>query len=287
MIADGLTGRKGKGGFYRMESAATARRSSRRSTSRPASTADASRRAWRASTPRRAPAKGRGLRALVEHPDRGGRYAWRMLSQTLAYAASLVPADRRRHRLRRRGDAHRLQLGVGAVRAARPDRPRLVRRAARGRGPAGAGAARARWATGTFYRVEGGKLQQLRVIDGSYSRRAARPRACCCSPTSSAPAKPVAKNGSAQPLGSRRRRPLPRVPHQDERARRRRRCACSRKAIGLIDGSRRWKALVIYNEGEQLLGRRQHRHRPVRRQHRALAGDRGADRRGASRSSRR
>src|SRR4030095_11695370 len=33
-----------------------------------------------------------GLRALVEHPDRGGRYAWRVLAATLAYAAGLVPA---------------------------------------------------------------------------------------------------------------------------------------------------------------------------------------------------
>jgi 3-hydroxyacyl-CoA dehydrogenase len=32
-----------------------------------------------------------GLRALVEHPDRGGQYAWRVLSHTLSYAASLVP----------------------------------------------------------------------------------------------------------------------------------------------------------------------------------------------------
>src|SRR4029078_5973299 len=41
-----------------------------------------------------AKAAGKGeaaLRALVEHPDRGGQYAWRMLSQILAYAASLVP----------------------------------------------------------------------------------------------------------------------------------------------------------------------------------------------------
>jgi 3-hydroxyacyl-CoA dehydrogenase len=33
-----------------------------------------------------------GLRALVGHDDRGGRFAWGLLSQTLAYAASLVPA---------------------------------------------------------------------------------------------------------------------------------------------------------------------------------------------------
>ena len=39
----------------------------------------------------REPAPLRDLRALVEHPDRGGRYAWRVLLDTLGYAAALVP----------------------------------------------------------------------------------------------------------------------------------------------------------------------------------------------------
>jgi 3-hydroxyacyl-CoA dehydrogenase len=33
----------------------------------------------------------RGLRALVEHPDDHGRFAWRVLARTLSYAASLLP----------------------------------------------------------------------------------------------------------------------------------------------------------------------------------------------------
>ena len=32
-----------------------------------------------------------GLRALVEFPDRGGRFAWRVLARTLSYAAGLIP----------------------------------------------------------------------------------------------------------------------------------------------------------------------------------------------------
>jgi 3-hydroxyacyl-CoA dehydrogenase len=36
-------------------------------------------------------AKRGGLKALVEHPDRGGQFAWTVLSHTLAYVASLVP----------------------------------------------------------------------------------------------------------------------------------------------------------------------------------------------------
>jgi 3-hydroxyacyl-CoA dehydrogenase len=33
----------------------------------------------------------RGLRALVEYPDKYGRFAWRVLARTLSYAASLLP----------------------------------------------------------------------------------------------------------------------------------------------------------------------------------------------------
>jgi len=33
----------------------------------------------------------KGLQALLEHPDQGGRYAWRVLARVLSYAASLVP----------------------------------------------------------------------------------------------------------------------------------------------------------------------------------------------------
>src|SRR3546814_13456372 len=32
-----------------------------------------------------------GARALVAHADKGGAFAWAVMSQTLAYAASLVP----------------------------------------------------------------------------------------------------------------------------------------------------------------------------------------------------
>src|SRR3546814_20531446 len=32
-----------------------------------------------------------GARALVAHSDKGGAFAWAVMSQTLAYAASLVP----------------------------------------------------------------------------------------------------------------------------------------------------------------------------------------------------
>ena len=86
MIADGYIGRKGKGGFYRMLRDGTARELQAR---------DIETGEYRAvskpSLDSVEAAKDGGLRTLVEHPDKGGRYAWHVLSRVLAYAASLVP----------------------------------------------------------------------------------------------------------------------------------------------------------------------------------------------------
>ncbi|MFQ5930902.1 MAG: 3-hydroxyacyl-CoA dehydrogenase NAD-binding domain-containing protein [Nitrospiraceae bacterium] len=86
MIEQGYTGRKGKGGFYRLKANGGERvREAIDLTSgdyRPATTAVLdSLEVGRAG----------GLRALVEHPDKGGQHAWTVLSETLSYAASLVP----------------------------------------------------------------------------------------------------------------------------------------------------------------------------------------------------
>ena len=86
MIIDGFTGRKGKGGFYRM-----LRDGSRRELQ----VRDLATGVYRALMHPRLEsveeAKKGGLRALVSHPDKGGQYAWRVLSRVLPYAASLVP----------------------------------------------------------------------------------------------------------------------------------------------------------------------------------------------------
>lgn len=85
LIAEGYTGRKGKGGFYRLNKDGGARvkesidlKTGLYSPSRPArlESVDAAR---------------RNLKALVGHPDKGGLYAWAVLSRLLAYAAGLVP----------------------------------------------------------------------------------------------------------------------------------------------------------------------------------------------------
>ena len=86
MIDDGYTGRKGKGGFYRLDTSSGKR------------VKEAIDLATGAYSPAQKPqlrslsaAKKNGLLALITHPDAGGRLARRVLTQTLAYAASLVP----------------------------------------------------------------------------------------------------------------------------------------------------------------------------------------------------
>jgi 3-hydroxyacyl-CoA dehydrogenase len=85
LIADGYTGRKGKGGFYRLNRAGGGRE-------KEAIDLDSGEFA-----PARRPrlesigAAGRDLRKLLEFPDKTGVYGWRVLSQLLCYAASLIP----------------------------------------------------------------------------------------------------------------------------------------------------------------------------------------------------
>ncbi|HYM30716.1 MAG TPA: 3-hydroxyacyl-CoA dehydrogenase NAD-binding domain-containing protein [Candidatus Cybelea sp.] len=79
MIADGYTGRKGKGGFYRARGKEVL--DLKTGTYRPAEEAQLE----------SAKAGRKGLRALAEHPDKGGKYAWAVLSRVLSYAADLVP----------------------------------------------------------------------------------------------------------------------------------------------------------------------------------------------------
>ncbi len=85
MIAEGYTGRKGKGGFYRLSTTGgkKVKESIDLKTGEYATSISARLDSIDA-------AKG-GLRALVTHKDRGGKFAWIVLSKMLAYAASLVP----------------------------------------------------------------------------------------------------------------------------------------------------------------------------------------------------
>ncbi len=90
MIEAGYTGRKGKGGFYRLDK--TGGKKEKQSFPLDGDKFDES--AFTKSVkPKLASVSAgkKGLKAVVTTDDEGGQYAWKVLSRTLAYAASLVP----------------------------------------------------------------------------------------------------------------------------------------------------------------------------------------------------
>lgn len=92
MIKAGYNGRKGKGGFYRLNPDAPKGAKEKQTLELNADKFDEAQ--YRPSDKPKlesVSAGKKGLRAVVETDDEGGKYAWKVLSQTLAYAASLVP----------------------------------------------------------------------------------------------------------------------------------------------------------------------------------------------------
>ena len=86
MIADGYTGRKGKGGFFRLNKEG----GKRVKEARDLQSGDyaPAKKVYLESVDA---AKKGGAKALVAHTDRGGVYAWTVMSRLLDYSASLVP----------------------------------------------------------------------------------------------------------------------------------------------------------------------------------------------------
>ncbi len=190
LIAEGYTGRKGKGGFYRLDRSG----GKRVKEALDLATGDYAP-AGRPALESLDAAKAGGLKALVAHPDRGGQFAWTVLSHTLAYVAALVPevaddivaVDRAMtlgynwndgpfaliDRLGAADFAARLEAEGRAV-------PPLLRAAAE---------------AGGFYRVEGGRLQYL-TVDGGYAE-VVRPEGVLLLEDVKRGAKPLARNGSA------------------------------------------------------------------------------------------
>jgi 3-hydroxyacyl-CoA dehydrogenase len=85
MIAEGLTGRKGKGGFYRV---------TRQGSERIRETIDLVTGQYRPTEEPRLASLAEAAKdpaALLAHPDRGGQFARRVFGQVLGYAAALVP----------------------------------------------------------------------------------------------------------------------------------------------------------------------------------------------------
>lgn len=85
MIAEGLTGRKGKGGFYRLNKTGGVK------TKEVIDLKTGEYRKLAKVTPESVDAAKAGLRALVSHQDRGGKFAWIVLSKLLSYVTELVP----------------------------------------------------------------------------------------------------------------------------------------------------------------------------------------------------
>ena len=187
MIADGYTGRKGKGGFYRLN-----RDAGKRKEAIDLSTGDY-RPAIKAPSVSGAAGKG-DLAALIALPGDAGAYAWAILGATLSYAASLVPeiADDIV------GVDTAMKLGynwkfgpfelidkIGAAKLAE-------RLAAEGRPvPALLTLAGDR----SFYRVENGKRQYL-GLDGDY-HDVVRPEGVLLLEDIKLSSQPLIKNGSA------------------------------------------------------------------------------------------
>ena len=86
MIAEGYTGRKGKGGFYRLKP------DSKEKIKEAINLISGDyAKAKRPKLKSVAASKKGGLKALLAHPDKGGRFAWSVMARTLCYAAGLVP----------------------------------------------------------------------------------------------------------------------------------------------------------------------------------------------------
>ncbi|MEJ2454351.1 MAG: 3-hydroxyacyl-CoA dehydrogenase/enoyl-CoA hydratase family protein [Candidatus Thiodiazotropha sp.] len=238
MIADGYTGRKGKGGFYRIN---------REGGGKVKESIDLQTGDYRVSKKPdllSVAAAKKGPRALLEHPDEGGRYAWSVLSKVLSYAASLVPQIN--DHLYAVDEAMRLGYAwkygpfelidrIGGawlaerLRAEEMPVPALLE---------GVG-------EGSFYRVEDGVLQYFTTA-GDY-RDLPRPEGVMLLADIKRRSKPLAKNGSAAlwdigdgvvclEFTSKMNTMDPQI------------MGMIRKAVELVP-AQGYKALVIYNEG--------------------------------------
>jgi 3-hydroxyacyl-CoA dehydrogenase len=188
MIDDGYTGRKGKGGFYRLN---------RTGGGRVKESIDLKTGEYRPSAEPRLEslaAAARDPAALLRHPDRGGELARRVLSQTLAYAAALVPeiADDivAVDEAMRLGYAWKFgpfelidQIGVdnfiGGLKLAKMPIPPLLQKAA----------------GSPFYRTTDGRLEYL-TVDGDYAPLQRAPGVLLLADVKRR-SKPLARNGSA------------------------------------------------------------------------------------------
>ena len=240
LIADGYTGRKGKGGFYRLNTDG-GKRVKEAIDLHDGSYAPAQRVYLESVN-----AAKQGPQALVAHEDRGGQYAWAVLSKLLSYTAGLVPeiADTivdvdRAMRLGYNWKFGPFELmdRIGATYLAERlaadgvDVPALLQAAADGDG---------------FYRVTDGRRQYL-TTGGDYADVVAPPGTLALADVKLA-SKPLAKNGSAS-LWDVGHGVVCLEVHTKMNAIDPDVLAMIGKAVKLVPENH--KALVIYNEGVQ------------------------------------
>jgi len=240
MISEGYTGRKGKGGFYRMTKTEKGKvmESINLKTGEYAVSAPANSQAVASA--------GKNLRALCESGDKIGQFAWRVLSETLSYAFLLVPATVAD--ITAVDEAMRLgynwqwgpfelidKLGAGWMMKRMESEgrsvPPLLRRAA----------------DKSFYRVDGGRLEYL-TLEGEYEAVKRAPGVLLLSDVKRA-SKPVQTNASAALWdigdGVMCLEFISKANAIDSDI-----LAMIDKARALIgDGRGPWKGLVIHNEG--------------------------------------
>jgi 3-hydroxyacyl-CoA dehydrogenase len=241
MITDGYTGRKGKGGFYRLN---------RSEGGKTKESIDLTTGAYATSQKVKlaaVEAAGKNLRALCEAPDKIGQFAWKVLSQALHYAVSLVPEIA--EDIVAVDTAMRLgfnwkygpfelidQLGAGWFAQKLSDDKKLVPDFL------------LKAAGKSFYRVDGGKLQYLGT-DGTY-RDITRPAGVLLLNDIKRASKPVTKNGSASlwDIGD---GILCLEFHSKMNAIDPDTLGMVKKAVETIgDGRDKWKGLVVYNEAD-------------------------------------
>ncbi len=243
MIKNGWIGRKGPSGFYRLKKEG----GKRIKESIDLKTAEYGP-SVKAQLDSLGVAKKGGLKAVVEHEDKGGQYAWKIASQGLTYTAGLVPeiADTIFDVDEAMKDGYGWGLGpfeiidtLGAkwfadkLTAEKIEVPPLLKLAAE---------------KGSFYRTEGGKLQYL-TTKGEYTD-VVRPDGVLKLSDIKRGAKPIIKNPSAKvwdigdgvlcfEFTSRANSLDPMT------------MAAYKDVLKLFknDKEKKWKALVIHNEG--------------------------------------
>jgi 3-hydroxyacyl-CoA dehydrogenase len=239
MIQDGYTGRKGKGGFYRLNNEGGKRE--KESISLKTGEYGKSGKAALES----AEAGKKGLRAVLEHSDKGGQYAKAVMVPVFGYVAGLVPeiaADiasvdaamrwgyNWKHGPFEMMDAVGADWLIGALKEQGRPVPEFLAKAA-GK---------------SFYKVENGKRYQL-MPSGDYAELKPRDGVLLLSDIKRAAA-PVAKNGSASLWdigdGVLCVEFTSKMNAIDTDI-----FAMEKKAMDLVK-SGKFKAIVIYNEGE-------------------------------------